>query len=76
MSDYSDELAVIIAAASICPVCETLVFAYRSRCLKHHDSDSWEFICPLCGSGFTVPESELTFQSLPREWLSAGVYAA
>jgi hypothetical protein len=76
MSDYSDELAVIIAAASICPVCEMLVFSYRSRCLKRHDSDLWEFVCPLCGSSFALPESELAFQSLPQEWLSARVYAA
>jgi hypothetical protein len=76
MSDYSDELAEIVAAASVCPVCETLVFAYRSKCLKHHDSDSWEFMCPLCGTGFAVPESELAFRSLPQEWLSAEVYAA
>ena len=76
MPDYFDELDEIIAAASICPVCDTLVFAYRSRYLNRHDSDRWEFMCRLCGTGFAVPESELAFQSLPKEWLSAKVCAA
>ena len=76
MPDYFDELDEIIAAASICPACDTLVFAYRSRYLTLHDSDRWEFMCPLCGTAFVVPESELAFQSLPKEWLSAKVYAA
>jgi hypothetical protein len=76
MQDYADELDEIIAAASICPLCDTLVFAYRSRYLKGHDSDRWEFICRLCDAGFDVPESELAFQSLPEEWLSAEVCAA
>jgi hypothetical protein len=76
MRDYFDELDEIIAAASICPVCDTLVFAYRSKYLALLDSDRWEFTCPLCGTGFSVPESELVFQSLPKEWLSAKVYAA
>ncbi len=76
MPDYFDELDEIIAAASICPVCDTWVFVYRSRYLNRDDSDRWEFMCPLCGTGFTVSESELAFQSLPKEWLSATVYAA
>ncbi len=76
MPDYLDELDEIIAAALICPVCDTLVFAYRSSYLNRHDSDRWEFICRLCNTGFDVPESELTFQSLPEEWLSAKVCAA
>lgn len=76
MPDYSDELDEIIAAASICPVCNTVVFAYRSGCLKPHASDRWEFMCPQCGTDFTVPENELAFQCLPKEWLSARVCAA
>ena len=76
MPDYSDDLDEIIAAASLCPVCDTLVFAYRSRYLNRHNSDRWEFMCRLCGTAFGVTESELAFQSLPKEWLSAGVFAA
>jgi hypothetical protein len=76
MSDYFDEFDEIIAAASICPVCETLVLEYRSRNLTVHDSDQWDFMCTKCSTEFTVPESELAFQSLPREWLSAKAYAA
>ena len=76
MSDYSDELDEIIAAASICPECDTLVFAWGSWGVKREDSHWWEFVCPPCGTSFTVPESELVFQSLPTEWLSRKVYAA
>ena len=76
MPEYCDELDEITAAASICPVCDKLVFVYRSRYLNRHDSDRWDFMCPLCGTGFAVPESELAFQSLPKEWLSARVCAA
>lgn len=76
MPNYSDELSEIIAAASICSVCDTVVFAYRSGYRNCHDSDRWEFMCPQCGTDFTVPESELAFQCLPKEWLSARVCAA
>lgn len=76
MPDYFDELDEIIAAVSICPVCNTLVFVYRSKYLNRHDSDRWEFMCLLCGTGFATPESELAFQSLSKEWLSARVCAA
>jgi hypothetical protein len=76
MPDYFDELDEIIAAASLCPVCDALVLAYHSRHLNGHDSDPWEFMCRLCGTDFIVPESELAFQSMPMEWLSAKVCAA
>jgi hypothetical protein len=76
MSDYSDGFDEIIAAASICPECDTLVFAYRSTYMSGQDSDRWEFMCARCGTGFATPESELAFQSLPEEWLLAKVYAA
>jgi hypothetical protein len=76
MPDYFDELDEIIAAASICPVCDSWVFVYRSWYLNHHGSDRWEFVCPLCGTGFAASESELAFQSLPKKWLSAKVCAA
>ena len=76
MPDYSDELDEIIAAASICPVCDTVVFAHRSGYLKPCASNRWEFMCPQCGTDFIVPESELVFQCLHKEWLSARVCAA
>ena len=76
MWNYSDEVDEICAAASICPECDTLAFAYRSTYVKRHDSDRWEFMCSCCGTGFAVPESELAFQSVPKEWLLAKVYAA
>jgi ribosomal protein S27AE len=76
LPDYSDELDDIVAAASICPDCDTMAFAYRSTDVKHDDSDRWEFMCARCGTGFTMPKSELVFESLPKEWLLAKVYAA
>ena len=76
MPDYSDELDDIVAAASICPACDTIAFAYRSTDMKRDDCDRWEFTCPQCGIGFIMPKSKLIFQSLPKEWLSAKVYAA
>ena len=76
MLDCSDEIDEIITAASVCPACDTLVFAYRSRNVERQDSEPWEFMCLRCSTGFATPESELAFQSLPKEWLLAKVYAA
>jgi ribosomal protein S27AE len=58
MPDYSDELDDIVAAASICPDCETMAFAYRSTDPKTGESNRWEFPCPRCGTDFAMPESE------------------
>jgi hypothetical protein len=33
----------------------------------------WEFVCPECAAEFTVPGSDLLFDSVPREWLFAQV---
>lgn len=74
MPDYSDEIDDIVAAASI-PDCDNLAIAYRSTEAKRDDSDRWEFRCSRCGTGFAMPESELVFQCLPKEWLLARVYA-
>jgi|HubBroStandDraft_1064217.scaffolds.fasta_scaffold1094116_1 hypothetical protein len=76
MLDYSDELDEIITAASVCPACDTLVFAYRSGNVERHPPEPWEFMCPRCNTGFAIPESELAFQSLANEWLLAKVHAA
>jgi hypothetical protein len=76
MPDYSDKLDDIVGAASICPDCENMAFAYRSTDPKTDESDRWEFLCSRCGTDFAMPESELVFESLPREWLLAKVYAA
>ena len=76
MPNYSDKLDDVIAAVSICPDCGMLAFAYRSSDAKRHDSDRWDFMCARCGTEFVMPESELVFQSLPKEWLLSKVYTA
>lgn len=76
MPDYSDELYDVIAGVSFCPDCSTLAFAYRSTDAERINSNHWDFMCPRCGTDFVMPESELLFQSLPKEWLLSRVYAA
>jgi ribosomal protein S27AE len=76
VADYSDELDDVVAAASICPNCDSLAFAYGSTDVNREDSESWDFLCPRCGTGFAMPESELVFLSLSKKWLSAAMYAA
>ncbi len=57
--------------------CGALAVAYGSTDDAGRDhSQPWEFTCPRCGIDFTVPEDELLFQSVPKEWLLARVHAA
>jgi hypothetical protein len=80
MVDDWDQCYDVVAAGSICPVpdCGALVVSYRP--LKRTAPDnarSWcEFACLQCGFDFSVPEDELIFQSVPKEWLLARVQAA
>ena len=80
MLDDRDEHDEVVAAGSICPVpdCGALVVSYRPLDRAGRDNaKSWcEFACGRCGTEFTVPEDELIFQSVPKEWLLARVQAA
>jgi len=80
MLDDWDECDEVVAAGSICPVpdCGALVVCYRPPDRAEVDnSKSWcEFRCSRCGIDFTVSESELIFQSVPKEWLLARVQTA
>jgi hypothetical protein len=76
MPNYSDEINDVVVAASICPDCGTLAFAYRSTDLKRSDREHWQFICSQCDIDFAMPENELVFQSMRKEWLLAKVYVA
>jgi len=79
MPDVWDERDDVVAAASVCPMpdCGALAFAYRSTDGVGRDhSEPWEFTCPRCGIDFTVPQDEILFQSVPKEWLLARVHAA
>jgi len=75
-----DERDDVVAAGSICPVpnCGALVVSYRPPERTGRDSArSWcQFTCLRCGVDFSVPEDELIFQSVPKEWLLARVQAA
>jgi hypothetical protein len=80
MPDDWDERDDVVAAGSICPIpdCGALVVTYGPPDRTGRDNAKpWcEFTCPCCGIDFTVPEDELIFQSVPKEWLLARVEAA
>ena len=80
MLDNWDERDEVVAAGSICPVpdCSAVVVAYGppDRAGRDNARPRCEFTCPRCGTEFTVPEDELIFQSVPKEWLLARVQAA
>ena len=80
MLDDWDERDLVVAAGSICPLpdCGALVISYRPPDRTGHDNakSCCELTCTRCGTDFTVPEDELIFQSVPREWLLARVQAA
>jgi hypothetical protein len=80
MLDDWDERDDVVAAGSICPVpdCGALVVSYGPPERTGRDNArSWcEFTCLHCGIDFSVPEDELIFQSVPKEWLLARVQAA
>ena len=80
MRDDWDEHDEVVAAGTICPVpdCGTLVISYKppERTGRIDGKSRCEFTCSRCGIDFTVPEDELIFQSVPKEWLLARVQAA
>lgn len=68
----------IRAAGAICPMpdCGALVVTYHPVRAARRRTARWEFICPRCGSEFMAPKGDLIFQSVPRDWLLAGVCQA
>jgi len=69
----------IVAAVSSCPIpdCNCLVVSYRAAgSVPSGQSEDWEFICSRCGMEFTAAPSELLFQSVPKQWLSANTHFA
>lgn len=78
MPDDWEQKEEVIAAGTSCPMpdCGALTVAYRSTDgVRRDHSEHWEFTCPRCGIDFTVPEDELIFQSVPKDWLLASVHA-
>jgi hypothetical protein len=69
--EHDDE----VAAGAICrvPDCGALVIAFRATSVARPDrTDLWAFACFRCGAEFDVPEGELVFHSVPKDWLLAG----
>ncbi len=79
MSPKAEQREDVVVAASSCPAldCGSLVIDYRPADSVHlgHPED-WEFTCSRCGMAFTVPPSDLIFQSIPRRWLWANMFVA
>jgi len=68
-----------VAAGAICPMpdCGALVIAFRAAFVVGRDHiEPWEFACGRCGIEFVVPDDELVFQSVPKNWLLARVQVA
>ena len=68
-----------LAAGAICPSfgCGVLVVTFRPRYVVTPDHvQAFEFTCGRCGFDFVVPQEELVFQSVPKNWLTSGVYSA
>lgn len=67
----------VVAAGGNCPWdgCGALAVAYRLA-LKHARARAapWKFSCPRCGLEFEIPDDELIFQSVPKNWLLAKSY--
>jgi len=63
-----------VAAGAICPTpdCGALAVAFGATDSVGRDrSEPYAFTCPRCGIDFAIPEDELTFQSVPKDWLMA-----
>jgi hypothetical protein len=65
-----------VVAGAACPMstCGALVLAFRLPDRRGRDDpEPWEFACGRCGIEFVVPEDELVFRSVPKDWLLAKV---
>jgi hypothetical protein len=68
-----------VTAGAICRTleCGALVIAFRATSVvRLNNIQPWEFACLRCGIEFVVPEDELVFQSVPKDWLLAHVHLA
>jgi hypothetical protein len=73
--NLEDEL---LAAGTTCPLpdCDALIVAYRPAIGTEPVPNSlWEFRCPRCGVEFTRND-DLLFQSIPEQWLLAGIHSS
>jgi hypothetical protein len=74
-----EDLANEVAAGAVCPMpeCGALAIAFRATYVVRPDHiQPWEFVCGRCGAEFDVLENDLVFQSVPKDWLLAGIHLA
>ena len=79
MRDDWEEFTAEVAAGAICPTpgCGAIGIAFRPRyAARSGYVESWEFTCPQCHIDFMAAEQQFVFQSVPKEWLPAGIQAA
>ena len=79
MRDDWEELTAEVAAGAICPRpgCGAIGIAFRPKySARSGPVELWEFTCPRCQIDFMAPEQRFIFQSVPKEWLLAGIQAA
>ena len=79
MRDDWEELSAELAAGAICPTpgCGAIGIAFRPKySVRSGQVGLWEFTCPQCQIDFVAPEQRFLFQSVPKEWLLAGIQAA
>ncbi len=79
MKDDWNEDANLLAAGAVCPQpgCGEINFAYHDeRGEAQRGTDRFDFQCSRCGGEFSIPEKDLLFHSVRREWLWAGNHSA
>jgi len=79
MRDDWEQRVDEVAAGAICPIpeCGGIGIAFRPKYAgRSGNVESWWFTCPNCGTDFTAPDHQLVFQSVPKDWLLAGIQAA
>jgi hypothetical protein len=79
MRDDWEELTAEVAAGAICPRpgCGAIGIAFRPKySARSGPVESWEFTCLRCQIDFMAPEQQFVFESVPKEWLLAGIQAA
>jgi hypothetical protein len=79
MRDDWEELTAEVAAGAICPMpgCGAIGIAFRPKySVRSGHVGSWEFTCPRCQIDFMASEQQFVFQSVPKEWLLAGIQVA
>jgi len=79
MRDDWEEMSAEVAAGAICPRpgCGAIGIAFRPKySVGSGLIGTWEFTCPQCQIEYLAPKQHFLFQSVPKEWLLAGIQSA